>query len=264
VHNPQPKSEIFDPELVTWILQRLASIPDWAVLKGWLEYPKLRGDIDAVVRPSAVSDLTRELTRWAELQWIRAVIACSHLPGVVRFFLWVDGNQAQFLELDFVLYLTFRGLPLISYERVRPHLVMDKILQYPRTSRACLLVIEAMFNRLNWHQRCIPIPTDNLEGKVLRDLAGPILGSLIERSLKSKNSTPWALLASLAAILRAMAKPKLLSERMRFRKRSPVCSLDPRLGREVRLLGKDPQMRLRAILRESGHMLLSPDAAGVQ
>jgi hypothetical protein len=258
--NARSTLETFDPVVVVRILQRLAQIPGWAVLKGWAELPELSGDLDTVAEPAALPRLSEELASWTRLGWTRAVLACPHLPAVPRFFLWIDGSQKQFLELDFVLQLTFRGVPLVSYDRVLPHLVLDQRHGYPRTSKACLSAIDAIFKQLRWDRR------DGLarrvDDAVVRDLAGPLLGRLLGRALRAPRARPWALLASVVAVLRAMAHPTAVRRRAFFWCRRPVCSLDPRLGRGVRRLGPDPEARLRQLLEESGHRLLSLPAGG--
>jgi hypothetical protein len=261
VVDARPALEPFDPVVVTQVLRRLSTVPDWAVLKGWHDLPRLLGDLDAVARPSAIPHLARELAGWTGTGLARAVVSCPHLPGVPRFFVWLDGAGSQLLELDFVLRLTFRGVPLISYDRLLPHLVADERHHYRRTSPTCRAAVEAIFKQVGWGGRRGRVDA-SLDAAVLRDLAGPVLGPLVARSLLAGRSRPWALAASLVAAVGALAHPATLGRRLAFRVRGPVCSLDPRLGREIRRLGDDPAGRLAQLLGEPGHRLLAPPAGG--
>lgn len=228
--------------LVGGLLESLAAVDGWAVLKGWRELPTLRGDLDLITAPSATEGVLQTAA-----EYLRAaggldgsIVTCRHIPRVPRLLAALPevGFAESVFEVDFAEAVPVRGAEVVTYDRLRRYLVDDPR-GFPRTTDAAERALTLLFKQLRWTAVAPTEPLDDEAWEVLTTLLGAAPARLVRSAATSGKRVP-VLVASAALALRGFCDPRSTWRRLLFRIPEAArrrCAFDPRGPEPRRIRG---------------------------
>lgn len=210
--------------------------PGWAVWKNADSFLAGRGDVDSVCPRAEWPQLTRRFADWASARGFDGVIECPHLPGALLLAA-VDRAGGRVLEVDVWDTLTYRGAPLVSAAGLTS-LFTDDAREFRRLragAEGLLLLHYAALRRGRLDRRALAsrrVPELlRADPEGARQAAG-LFRSGRRAALAAATAVEegrWGRRNGLAvearAFLRALAAPRTLAGRLRFRvvwRRCPV------------------------------------------